>query len=64
MSDVTVPRTDSTRPLPRANQEHLRNESKKRLRDLRPQNRGATLAVAQVEVARDYGFASWRERKS
>lgn len=65
MSDATVPRSDSTRPLPpRANLEHLKNEAKKRLRDLRLRNRGATLAAAQLAVAHDYGFASWRKLKS
>ncbi len=65
MSDAAVPRSHSTRPLPpSANLEHLKNEAKKRLRDLRQQNRGATLAAAQRAVARSYGFASWRKLKA
>jgi ankyrin repeat protein len=65
MSDATPPRSDSTRPLPpRANLEHLKNEAKKRLRGLRLQSRAATLAAAQLAVARDYGFANWRKLKS
>ena len=65
MNDTTVPRSDSTRPLPaRANLEHLKGEAKKRLRDMRRQNRGATLAAAQFAVARSYGFASWRKPKA
>jgi hypothetical protein len=65
MSDASVPRSHSTRPLPpRANLEHLRNEAKQRLRELRLRSSGATLAAAQLAVARSYGFASWRKLKA
>ena len=51
-------------PLPaRANLEHLRNEAKSRLKALRRENAGATLAAAQLDVARRYGFPSWRKLK-
>ena len=49
---------------PRANLEHLKNQAKKRLKEMRRRNPGATLAAAQLTVARSYGFASWRKLKS
>jgi len=62
MSDAVIPRSNSMRPLPPcANLEHLKKEAKKRLRDLRLHSRGATLAAAQLAVARSYGFARWRK---
>lgn len=42
------------------NLEHLRKEAKQRLKLLRHSDPWSTLAVAQREVARDYGFSSWR----
>ena len=49
------------RRLPeRPNLEHLKNEAKQRLRSLRAQAADARLAEAQLAVAREYGFASWR----
>jgi ankyrin repeat protein len=48
----------------RANLEHLRNEAKKLLKDMRRRSPDARLAAAQLEVARSYGFASWRKLKS
>src|SRR5262245_24232064 len=48
----------------RANLEHLRNEAKQRLRELRTQDPAARLADAQFAVARNYGFASWRRLKA
>lgn len=42
------------------NLEHLRKEAKQRLKRLRHSDPSAALAVAQREVARDYGFPSWR----
>lgn len=48
----------------RANLEHLRNEAKQRLKELRAQDPAARLADAQLAVARDYGFASWRRLKA
>ena len=59
---------DSARPAqalpPRPNLEHLKNEAKQRLKALRSQDPQAKLAVAQLAVARDYGFASWRQLKA
>lgn len=49
------------RPLPeRPSLEHLRNEAKTRLKSLRASDPTAQLATAQLEVARAYGFPSWR----
>src|SRR5262245_58738089 len=54
-----------SRELPaRPNLEHLRNEAKQRLRDLRRADAEAKLASAQLLVARDYGFPSWRALKA
>jgi len=49
---------------PRANLEHLRNEAKQRLKALRVQEPAARLTHAQLAVAREYGFASWRQLKA
>lgn len=48
----------------RANLEHLKGEAKARLKVLRRGDPGARLAAAQLAVARDYGFASWRRLKA
>src|SRR5262244_2820573 len=48
----------------RANLEHLRNEAKQRLKTMRAQDPEARLADAQLAVARDYGFPSWRRLKA
>jgi len=60
--------TDSTHParaLPaHPSLEHLRKEAKQRLTALRAENARAKLADAQRAVARDYGFASWRQLKA
>jgi hypothetical protein len=50
--------------LARANLEHLRNEAKRHLKELRRENADAKLADAQLRVARRYGFASWRQLKT
>ncbi len=56
---------EPTRALPaRANLEHLRNEAKQLLKQLRRERPDAALADAQREVARSYGFASWRRLKA
>src|SRR5262245_54575015 len=48
-------------PLPeRANLEHLKKEAKQRLKIMRLDDSGATLAAAQLATAREYGFKSWR----
>jgi hypothetical protein len=53
-----------TRALPeRASLEHLKNEAKQRLKALRRQNPQAKLAAVQLALAREYGFASWRQLK-
>jgi Ankyrin repeats (many copies) len=61
----------SSRPVPaqhklppRANLEHLKNEAKEALRDLRRTNAAARLSDAQVQLARSYGFQSWRALKA
>ncbi len=54
-----------SRSLPsRANLEHLRNEAKQRLKTMQAQDPGARLADAQLAIAREYGFASWRRLKA
>jgi ankyrin repeat protein len=47
-----------------ANLEWLRKEAKRRLRDLRAANPDAKLADAQFDLAKQYGFASWRALKA
>ena len=55
----------SSHELPaRASLEHLRNEAKQRLRELRVRNDDARLSDAQLLVARAYGFPSWRRLKA
>lgn len=52
-------------PLPlRANLEWLKKISKERLVVLRAGDPAAKLSDAQLAVARDYGFASWRKLKT
>jgi ankyrin repeat protein len=46
-----------------ANIEHLKNEAKQRLKTIRAQSPAARLSLAQLEVARSYGFPSWRKLK-
>src|SRR5258708_14227239 len=54
-----------TRPLPaRPSLEHVKNEAKQRLKSLRQQNPQAKLAAVQLALAREYGFASWRQLKA
>jgi len=48
----------------RANLEHLKNEAKQRLKTMRSHDSAARLSQAQLLVARDYGFPSWRKMKS
>lgn len=53
------------RALPaQPNLEHLKNEAKQRLRSLREANPTAKLADAQFQLAREYGFTSWRQLKA
>jgi len=46
------------------NLEWLRKQAKSRLAELRKANPGARLAQAQFEVAKQYGFSSWRALKA
>jgi ankyrin repeat protein len=63
MSDSYTP-VRAIRQLPsRPNLEHLKNEAKRRLRALRDGDPSAKLATAQLALAREYGFASWRKLK-
>ena len=55
----------SLRVLPaRPNLEFLKNEAKQRLRALRTVAPSARLAEVQHHLAREYGFANWREMKA
>jgi tetratricopeptide (TPR) repeat protein len=61
MSNTNPENPGPTHSLPeRANLEHLRKEAKQRLKTMRIDDSGATLAAAQLAVAREYGFTSWR----
>ena len=44
--------------------EHLKKQARRRLRDLAASAPGAKLADAQLEIARGYGFPSWRALKA
>jgi ankyrin repeat protein len=48
----------------RPNLEWLRTQAKRRLRDLRKQFPHARLAHAQFDLAKDFGFTSWRDLKA
>jgi ankyrin repeat protein len=55
----------SARALPaQPSLEHLKHEAKQRLKALRTQQPRARLTEAQLAVAREYGFASWRALKA
>src|SRR5215470_16126796 len=61
MNKKTPANSDPARPLPeRASLEHLKKEAKRRLKAMRLDNPGMTLSAAQLIVAREYGFSSWR----
>jgi ankyrin repeat protein/catechol 2,3-dioxygenase-like lactoylglutathione lyase family enzyme len=49
---------------PRASLEFLKKRAKERLSEMRRTDRAAQLAAAQLSVARDYGFPSWRALKA
>src|SRR5262245_48371205 len=52
-------------PLPeRVSLEYLKKLAKDRLRGLRREDPSAKLSSAQLAVARDYGFTSWRALKA
>jgi hypothetical protein len=44
--------------------EHLKKLAKNRLQELRRKDPEAKLTTAQLEVAREYGFTSWRALKT
>ena len=48
----------------RASLEYLKKRSKERLVELRERDARAKLADAQLAIARDYGFSSWRALKA
>ena len=53
-----------TRPLPpNPSLERLRKEAKHRLKLMRPACGDVTLSEAQFQLARSYGFSSWRSLK-
>jgi|GEM_PF-3265847 len=53
-----------TRPLPpNPSLERLRKEAKLRLKVMRPACGDVTLSEAQFQLARSYGFSSWRSLK-
>jgi len=56
--------TSGTRPLPpNPSLERLRKEAKQRLKVMRPACGDVTLSEAQFQLARSYGFSSWRSLK-
>jgi len=64
MADQT-PQSASVLSLPDApNLEWLRKQAKRRLAELRKSRPDAKLSDAQLELARNYGFASWRALKA
>ena len=57
--------SSSAQSLPdNPNLDWLRKEAKRRLEELRRENPDAQLADAQFELAKEYGFASWRALKA
>src|SRR6185503_11217517 len=65
MSDQTPESASGALPLPETpNLEWLRKRAKHRLDELRESNPGAQLADAQFDLAKQYGFPSWRALKS
>jgi hypothetical protein len=65
MVDDSTPSAPCPRPLPdQPSLEHLRNEAKQHLKARRSQDPQVKLAASQREVARQYGFSSWRRLKA
>ena len=65
MSDQTPESASGALPLPETpNLEWLRKRAKHRLDELRESNPDAQLADAQFDLARQYGFPSWRALKA
>jgi ankyrin repeat protein len=48
----------------RPNLDYLRKLAKRRLKQLRAKDPATRLATAQLTIARDYGFASWRKMQA
>src|SRR5262245_33158686 len=48
----------------RASLDYLRKPAKERLRELRGKDPSAKLSSAQLAVAREHGFSSWRALKA
>jgi ankyrin repeat protein len=65
MNAEQAPSARPAKTLPaQPNLEHLKNEAKQRLKALRAREPRTQLTEAQLAVARDYGFASWRALKA
>jgi len=60
-----MPQSPQPKTLPaRPDLDWLRKAAKERLAELRRQDPSAKLHQAQLDIARDYGFASWRALKA
>jgi len=65
MSDEARASAPASRSLPDApNLDWLRKQAKRRLEELQQSNPDAKLADAQFELAKQYGFSSWRALKA
>jgi ankyrin repeat protein len=65
MAEETAGSPSGPQPLPdNPNLDWLRKQAKRRLDELRAENPSAQLADAQFELAKQYGFASWRALKA
>ena len=65
MSDLAASGNTRVRTLPKQpSLEHLKNQAKSRLKLLRVEDQSAKLATAQKEVAREYGYSSWRKLRA
>jgi hypothetical protein len=65
MSNETREPASGSRSLPDApNLDWLRKQAKRRLEELRASNPAAQLADAQFDLAKQYGFSSWRALKA
>ena len=65
MSEQTSGSASGALPLPDApNLDWLRKQAKRQLDELRKANPGAQLADAQFDLAKQYGFTSWRALKA
>ena len=65
MSDQTPQSAPAPLPLPdNPDLDWLRKQAKRRLAELREANADAQLTDAQFELARQYGFSSWRALKA